>query len=40
MSLDPRTMKVLRERAKVLNISVSALIRILASKLESGEIRV
>jgi uncharacterized protein YigA (DUF484 family) len=40
LSLDERTMKVLRRHAERLNLSMSALVRILVSKLDSGEVRI
>jgi len=40
LAFDNCTMKTLRKHADRLNLSISALLRLLAAKLEAGEIRV
>lgn len=39
LAFDDRTMKTYRKHAERLNLSVSALLRLVAAKLEAGEIR-
>lgn len=39
LAFDDRTLKTLRKYAAHLNLNVSALIRLMAAKLEAGEIR-
>ena len=39
LAFDDRTMKTFRKQADRLNLSVSALLRLIAAKLESGEVR-
>ena len=40
VAFDDRTLKSFRKQADRLNLSVSAVLRLVAAKLESGEIRV
>jgi len=40
VAFDDRTLKTFRKQAGRLNLSVSAFLRLVAAKLESGEIRV
>ena len=39
LAFDDRTLKTFRKQADRLNLSVSALLRLMAAKLEAGEIR-
>ncbi len=39
VAFDDRTLKTFRKQADRLNLSVSALLRLMAAKLEAGEIR-
>ncbi len=40
LAFDDRTLRTFRKQADRLNLSVSAFLRLVAAKLESGEIRV
>ncbi len=40
LAFDDRTLKAFRKHAERLNLSVSAFLRLVAAKLESGEIRI
>ena len=40
LAFDDRTLKTFRKQADRLNLSVSAFLRLVAAKLEAGEIRV
>ncbi len=39
LAFDDRTLKTFRKHAERLNLSVSALLRLIAAKLEAGDIR-
>ncbi len=39
LAFDDRTMKTFRKHADRLNLSVSALLRLIAAKLETGDVR-
>jgi len=40
LAFDDRTLKTFRKHADRLNLSVSALLRLIAAKLEAGEIKI